>query len=179
MAEEVLLKSDRILSIYPSVCERYYDHKYFTNGSNDQTVLFHSNRVCVITLSANHCIIKDKKTIENIDFNINSDLNRLDNKVSGKWKKGGQRVTPESILCRIECKDNEVFDIKACINGTIVEMNTKLAQNHDLVKQKTWSDGFIAIILPFRGKQESEKNSLLSPEEYKSLKQTEDQIINT
>ncbi|CAG2101014.1 unnamed protein product [Medioppia subpectinata] len=163
------------MGTYPSVCERYYERKYFNDPSkpgSDQTVLFHSNRVCLITLSHNHLIIKDNKSIENIDFNINSDLNRLDNKVSGKWKKGGQRVNPGSILCRIQCADNEIFDIKACINGTIVEMNTKLIDDYDLVKRKTWSDGFIAIVLPFRGQQESEKESLLSPQQYQTLIQT-------
>jgi len=177
-AEEVVVNSDflsanRILNTYPSVSERYYEHKYYRNagaiGRCDQTVLLHSNRVCLITLSANHCIIKDDKCIKNIDFNVSHELNRLDNRVTGKWKKGGQKVSPESILCRIECNDNQVFDIKSCINGTIVEINARLLDNYDLLKQKTWSDGFIAIILPFRGKHESEKDSLLSPEEYQSV----------
>jgi len=34
---------------------------------------------------------------------------------------------------------------------------------------KTWSDGYIAIILPYRGKHESVKDSLLSLDQYKEL----------
>ncbi|XP_054166016.1 protein Abitram-like [Oppia nitens] len=167
-----LLSVDRIVSPYESVCERYFQHKYYINEDNDgcdQLVLFHSNRVCLITLSPNHCILKQDKRMKNIDFNISDAVNRLDNKVSGKWKKGGQRVSPESILCRIECENNETFDIKCCLNGTIVEINNNLLKDMDLIKQKTFSDGFIAIILPFRGKHQSEKDSLLSPQQYREL----------
>ena len=52
------------------------------------------------------------------------------------YPKGGQKLCPESILCRITCDDNQVFGVKACINGTIVEINTKLIDNYDLLTQK-------------------------------------------
>jgi len=45
-------------------------------------------------------------------------------------------VIPESVLCRIETEDKEIYDIKACINGTIVEINHKLIDNSDLLTEK-------------------------------------------
>ncbi len=52
------------------------------------------------------------------------------------YLKGGQKVSPESVLCRIECEDQQIYDIKACIYGTIVEMNNKLIDNYKLLTQK-------------------------------------------
>ena len=115
-------------------------------------------RVCLVTLSPNHEIIKSKKSIKNIDFSFNEGVSRLDNKVTGKWKKvschkkhhhqficiaiswkGGQKVNPNSILCRITCDDDQVFDVKACINGTIVEINTKLLDNFNILTEKVFN----------------------------------------
>lgn len=106
--------------------------------------------------------------------------------------QGGQKVNPNSVLCRITCNDNQHFDVKACINGTIVEINAKLLDDFDLLKQKvtsqlfagniiltfvlwlqTWSDGYIAIILPFLGRHASEKESLLSYDQYMFLLEEE------
>ncbi len=44
-------------------------------------------------------------------------------------------MSPESVLCRVECDDKQVYDIKACINGTIVEINNKLIDNYELLTQ--------------------------------------------
>lgn len=44
-------------------------------------------RVCVITLSPEHHILKQNKKVVNINYQVSSDTNRLENKVSGKWKK--------------------------------------------------------------------------------------------
>ena len=46
--------------------------------------------------------------INRLDFDFGDKSrgqNRLDNKVSGKGKKGGQGIDERSVLCYIECKD--------------------------------------------------------------------------
>ena len=76
---------------YQTVEERYYS-KYFHIQENgeDQIVLVHTNRICLVALAPNHPVIKDKKVIKNLNFDVSKNCNRLNNKVSGKSKKGGQ-----------------------------------------------------------------------------------------
>lgn len=114
-------------------------------------------RVCVITLSPEHHILKQNKKVVNINYQVSSDTNRLENKVSGKWKKvlliisfafhfiplityqGGQKVEPTSILCKVKCSDGSDYDLLSCVNGTIVEVNQKLLRNCDLLTSQVRS----------------------------------------
>ncbi len=44
-------------------------------------------RISVLTLASSHPIIQDKKTVTKVDFQVNKDTNRLENKVTGKGKR--------------------------------------------------------------------------------------------
>lgn len=46
--------------------------------------------------------------IEQIEFSPNI----LDSKVTGKKKKGGQFLTPETILCNVKCKSGASYAIR-------------------------------------------------------------------
>ena len=76
---------------YQTVEERYYSKYYFVQSNGeDHVVLVHTNRICLVSLAPNHPVIKEKKTIKNLDFDVSKNCNRLKNTVSGKGKKGGQ-----------------------------------------------------------------------------------------
>lgn len=155
---------------YPSVTERYYTTRYTVtepeNSLNHHCIMFHSNRICLITLADNHPILKEQKVIKNIDYQVSNKVNRLDNKVSGKGKKGGQYLDPLSILCRIECEDGTEYNVYSCIQGKLVEINDGLSLDSSLLLSKAKSDGHIAIVLPKLSVIEQYKESFLTYDQY-------------
>ena len=84
-------QSLNLLQPYQTVEERYYSKYYFVQSNGeDHVVLVHTNRICLVSLAPNHPVIKEKKTIKKLDFDVSKNCNRLKNTVSGKGKKGGQ-----------------------------------------------------------------------------------------
>ncbi|RWS14533.1 hypothetical protein B4U79_11685 [Dinothrombium tinctorium] len=167
----------RILPEFESVTERYFEPRFrvssIEDASKDECILFHSNRICVLTLAPSHPIVAEKKNILNIDFRVNgrkgNNTDRSRNKVSGKWKKGGQQLAENSTLCTIRCEDRTSYPVVACLKATLVEINENLSKNPQLICEHTWSDGFIAILLPSRNSVQSQKETLLTPQMYKEI----------
>ncbi|XP_067142279.1 protein Abitram [Centruroides vittatus] len=159
---ESVLRSKRILNDLPTVTERYFDGRYVKEIQGklaEEYVLFHSNRICVITLAPMHPILTEKKTITSVDFKI-GEVSRLQNQVSGKWKRGGQQLKQHSPLCEIHCNDNSVYVVYSCVYGRLVEVNENLLEKPHLLTEKTWSEGYIAVVLPPLGSSDVQKNAL-------------------
>ncbi|XP_071055349.1 protein Abitram-like [Onthophagus taurus] len=154
--------------ISPSI--KYYEHKYCKKISSVderiyQRVSFHTNRICLLSLADDHPILKDNKKIEKINFEV-SNVNRLDNVVLGKGKKGGQKLQPHNALCYIKCNDGETYTIYSCVEGKLIEVNKQLISNPELIKFYPVSNGYIALILPVFGKYDSFKDVMLTSNEY-------------
>ena len=47
----------------------------------------------------------------------------------GKAKKGGQKLKPNTILCKLYCTDESVYSVVAGIKASLLEVNKKLIQN--------------------------------------------------
>ena len=76
-----------------SVTERYFTSYYTDKGngsSNDdhQLLLLHSNRICLITLADSHPVIKEKKEIGKVDFQVRSYGTHI-HFFSAPWARGG------------------------------------------------------------------------------------------
>lgn len=142
------LSTYRIDPSIPSVTERYFKTRMIPESN--QCVLVHSNRLCLITISPSHPILQESIKIESIDFETvgKQKQNRLNNKVSGKFKRGGQKLKEKSVICIIKTSDGCEHTIYSCVSGTLVEINEKLLKEPNLLKDKPWSEGYIAIILP-------------------------------
>ena len=70
---------------YQTVEQRYYSKYYFApSNGEDHVVLVHTNRICLVSLAPNHPVIREKKSIKNLDFDVSKNCNRLKNFVSGK-----------------------------------------------------------------------------------------------
>ncbi|XP_071961731.1 protein Abitram-like [Antedon mediterranea] len=154
---------------YPSVIERYFRRGFkldMKGPEEDFCILKHSNRVCLLTLAPSHPIVKNTKTVKNVDFQVSSKMNRLDNKVSGKSKKGGQWLNPTSALCCVTCDDDSNYTMYSCIRGKLAEVNEKLLKTPNLLKEKYDKDGYIAIILPKIYETDEQMKSLLTEEQY-------------
>ncbi|XP_066998845.1 protein Abitram [Anabrus simplex] len=159
--------------IYQSVTERYYTPRYVLDAGNkkgeDHCILFHSNRICLITLAESHPIIKEKKSIVKIDFHVSTNVDRLKNKVTGKGKHGAQFLQASSPLCFIECTDNTKYTVYSCIKGKLVEMNDALIENPKLLIDKPSAEGYIAIVLPNITNSEQQKEEMLTREDYRRI----------
>ncbi|XP_046394397.1 protein Abitram-like isoform X1 [Ischnura elegans] len=154
---------------YSTVTERYYTPRFAVNvveKEDDFCVLFHSNKICVITLAPSHPILRLKKEVVDISFQVSTKVDRSQNKVSGKGKKGAQILHPNSALCIVKCSDNSKYTLYSCVQGKLVEVNENLMEKPSLLVSKPSSSGYIAIILPNLLKSKQQKDELLTPEKY-------------
>ncbi|KAL0273409.1 UNVERIFIED_CONTAM: hypothetical protein PYX00_006077 [Menopon gallinae] len=160
---------------YPSVTERYYKRYYYKSGDSacpDHCVLLHSNRICLITLSPSHPLIKNKKNVSKLDFQVSDKLDRLENKVVGKAKKGGQYIQPDSVLCFAECEDGEKYPVFGCISGKLIEINELLIDDCNLMWKKPETEGYIAIILPSKKDFDWKSQNLINSDAYEKIVQS-------
>lgn len=140
------LEAGRIDPSIPCVTERYFKAKVISH--NEHCILVHSNRLCVVTIAPTHPILAGNLEIESINFESVGHKSRLTNKVSGKFKKGGQRLKEKSLICVVRTCDGQEHLIHSCISGTLIEVNERLIEEPSLLQLKPWSDGYIAVILP-------------------------------
>jgi len=150
--------------------ERYYKRKYITSeDGGDFVFLVHSNKLCVIKLAPTHPIIADNMRVKAINFQVSDTLNRLDNQVKGKGKKGAQMLTNSSVLCQIECENRESpFILRASMIAKLLEVNTTLVQDPERIKANHLN--YIAIITPRISDHEKQLSSLLDEEQFHQQK---------
>lgn len=105
--------------------------------------------------------------------------NRLMNKVSGKRKRGGQKLKERSVICRIICEDGSCYSVLSCMKGILVEINTELINNPQLITQDPWGRGFIAIIITRLDRVKEIKSKLLSKEGYDKVILERNEVATT
>jgi len=161
-------KSIKLSETYPSVVDRYFTRQYSTNYQNDSDMclLFHSNKICVVTLAPTHNIFKKKLAVKNVSFKIGKELDRSENVVKGKGKKGAQNVNADSVLCIIKCEDNTEYRVKACVRGKLIEVNENLIINPQLLIDKPETEGYIAVILQRLGDKSNQELGYKTEEDY-------------
>ncbi|XP_077446156.1 protein Abitram isoform X1 [Stigmatopora argus] len=157
----------------PSVVDRYYTRWYRADMKGkpceDHCILQHSNRICVITLAETHPLLKKGRIISKIDYQISNGCSRLNNKVSGKSKRGGQFLTEFAPLCRITCTDTTEFTIYSCIRGRLLEVNENILERPALLQEKPSTNGYIAVILPKFEESKSITENLLNRCDFEKL----------
>ncbi|XP_003745288.1 protein Abitram [Galendromus occidentalis] len=137
---------------------------------DDLMILIHSNRVAVVSLAPSHTIVRERLRVDRVDFRINESLNRLENKVSGKWKKGGQRVKKDSSLCYIHA-ENRIFTVRACVPGALVEVNARLCDEPSLLNSNPFDLAHIGVVLPPFHLETELRNTMFShPDAYIELR---------
>lgn len=155
-----------------TMTERYYTPRYqvdFEQKGNDFCVLFHSNRICVLTLALTHSILTEHKQVDKIDFQVSSKVDRLNNTVSGKGKRGAQILTPNSVIFYVNCTDGSKFPIYSCVPGKLVEVNEQLMKNPNLMVERPLDQGYLAIVLPTIPASARYKEELLTPQKYQDV----------
>ncbi|XP_041040590.1 protein Abitram [Carcharodon carcharias] len=157
----------------PSMVDRYFSRWYKTDVKGkpceDHCILQHSNRICVITLAESHPVLQSGKIIKNISYQISANCSRLQNKVSGKSKRGGQFLTELAPLCRIQCTDGEEYTIYSCIRGRLLEVNENILQEPSLLQEKPSTEGYIAVVLPKFEESKNITQGLINQELYQDV----------
>ncbi|XP_063832370.1 protein Abitram [Ostrinia nubilalis] len=170
-----ILDSIPDLSTTKSFTDRYFSKRYIKNyggiQNNDLMLMFHSNRIMLLSLAPSHFFFKSSKKYR-INFSIGT-VDRLQNSVKGKGKKGGQYLEKNSTICEV-FDDETSFKVPSCVKGTLIEINESLVEHPELLREMPDSDGFIAIILSSIKVSESTKNELLTHEDYMSLIRNKD-----
>lgn len=167
-----ILNSIPDLSSVKSFTDRYFTKRYMLNfggiENNDIMLMFHSNRIMLVSLAPSHFFFK-KNEGYNINFSIGK-VDRLSNSVKGKGKTGGQMLIPTSAVCEIVFNDGTSFYVPSGVKGTLIEVNENLIKQPELLKKMPDSDGFIGIVLSSIANSEATKNELLTHEDYIALK---------
>lgn len=57
------------------------------------------------------------------------------------------QVSPHNPLCTVTKTDGSTFDLKCCIHGQIVEVNSRLVENPELLQLYPEQEGFLCIML--------------------------------
>lgn len=64
----------------------------------------------MITLAPSHPLLKCEQ-ITDVNYQVSAKVNRLENKVSGKGKKGAQHLQTESIICEVTCSTGAKYTL--------------------------------------------------------------------
>lgn len=164
---------------YKSVTDRYFSRRYCINvkdvPKNDHLLLFHSNRICLVTLAPSHPLYSNNSEFT-IDFQVGN-VDRSKNWVKGKGKKGGQLLDTSSTICKVVCKNGAEYNISSCINGKLIEINEMLLTKPMLLKTHPDSDGYIAVVLANIATSESRKEELLNEEKYLESVSAENEAV--
>uniref|UniRef100_H2Y7P9 Protein Simiate n=1 Tax=Ciona savignyi TaxID=51511 RepID=H2Y7P9_CIOSA len=169
-------------NVFPTVIERYFSRGYKVNlpkgednfeifksntsNMNDVCILRHSNRICLVTLAPTHPILTNKSKIKSVSFKVTEKLDRSQNSVSGKRKRGAQWLNPSGPLCVVTCLDGSKHTIYCGIRGSLVEINERLVSQPQLLQDSYTTEGYIAVVMPKLTEAKATMDDLLTDEEY-------------
>lgn len=143
---------------YKDYKTKFYTDKYsvdFINIRQDTTETFHdilvrihTNGALLIAVAVGNSIIQSPKKIVEINFNINNS-DRSNIVVKGKKKAGAKFVKKETIICQVKLEgDNFYHNIRAGVEGRLVEINEIIKSKPNVIKTDPKGDGFVCIMLP-------------------------------
>lgn len=162
--EEVPPITDELTNELPPVVDRFFTKYYcLANDCRDEChkVLVHSNRICLIGFDSSHVAVR--KGIKSINFDIGN-CDRSKNQVSGKGKRGGMNLQPQSTLAIITCVDDSEYKVISTITGKLIEVNERLLEQPQLIGVD--GDGYIAVVLPKLEKCDQNISNLLTEKQF-------------
>lgn len=167
------------LKRFPSFIERYTTQRFHTTErGEDEWVCQHSNKLILVGIAPTHPIVAVAgRSVAKVDFAASGSREKslLDMKVSGKGKKGGVWVQRDTALCEVTMSDGAVYKVRACVRGTLIEVNARLAEDPGLLQRKANTEGYVAIIRPKLDEADmtaatAAAQGLLSRDEYCALR---------
>ena len=150
--EKDQVETTSFISRMGNVIDRYYTRLYANvimgNDNEDHYIHLHSNKLALVGLSDRHEILVKKLKIVKVEFNLNRNgKSLLENKVSGKKKKGATWLSPTDPICHLTCENEKVFTIRCCIGANLLELNEKLLKQPELITQDVRNHNMYNVIL--------------------------------
>jgi len=130
--------------VFPSVRDRYYT-AYKT--SNHQTLHVHSNGICVLGVDPTHPQLQPPNQIASIVYRDHAGKSLLHTEVRGKKKTGASFVAPNEKIAVVTLSDGSSFSLFACVRGNVIEINSRLVDNPQLLTD-VHGAGYFAVLLP-------------------------------
>ena len=123
--------------------ERFFEYKLEPLKPNFEASLLHvyvmANSLCVLTSPG------FAQKVTGVEFDDKSQLG-IEN-ISGKKKKGATKVKAGHHICEFVLEDGEKVDICSPVSGQILELNTIITTEPNLILEGP-NSGFIAVVLP-------------------------------
>lgn len=160
---DVLLEKPRPVS------SRYFsEHRISTDmkaPGHDQSVLQHSNGLCVVSLAAGHPIIAQQKKVVAVNFRHGC----VSSKPSGKKKLNSLWINELSPLCDVECEGGDSYVVYGAVRGNLYETNNSLKKEPNLLATHPNEKGFVAIIAPKKEEKKTAVGKLMTLDEYQAV----------
>jgi hypothetical protein len=158
-----------------SYIDRYYTKYYKLDKqceNNPHILLYHSNRVCILTLPESHPLLQaNTYKIMQIEFIQNISAN-----MKGKRKHNANFLESMQPLCTVRSlkldetpQREQNFTIYSIVNGKLIEINERLLKDPEILQTKTQTLGYIAIIYPKIENIKKQLDELVSHSEYVNL----------
>jgi hypothetical protein len=123
---------------YPTPLERQFTRFY--NHECHQYAHLHKNKsVTMIGLSPDHPAVS--AGIVRVEFSKSASANEA----LGKRKRGALGLRTDTIVCHIETKTGETLRIDAQVNIDLVEINSRLETQPELVSMDPEGAGFLCV----------------------------------
>jgi glycine cleavage system H lipoate-binding protein len=153
------------------------------NNSNDRYIFLHPNDIAMVGLAETHPIFKSERIeIRFSNHNLNDKIIR---KVvtSGKSKNGGIKCTQGDMFCTIVDlnDDNKEYHISSPLNGLLIEVNTRLLKEPNLLLTHPHSLGYLCIFQAQKRKKFSFSGCMEKEQfaEFKNLELDDGIIVNS
>lgn len=162
---------DDFIDNHPSIVDRFYTKLYsLPDGepAEPHQILFHSNRICLVGLAKEH--VAFKKGIRSVSFEVGK-IDRSENKVSGRKKKGGMVLQADTVLALVTCEDDSVYSLRSCVQGKLIEVNNRITSKPEILSIE--GEGYVAIVMPKLENCAALKEKLLSVEAYQNVVKVE------
>jgi len=136
-------------------------------SGQETLVMAHSNKLCLVTLSPLHPIVRRGLTVTEVQFSWEG-VDRLANKVSGKSKRGAQVMGSKATLCRLHTAEGS-FDVMCGARGRLLQVNSRLVSDPDLCRQRHGREGFLAVVLPSLQEYAALEQALVPAARYEAM----------
>ncbi|KAI7881537.1 hypothetical protein K492DRAFT_176995 [Lichtheimia hyalospora FSU 10163] len=106
------------------------------------------NKVCIVGVTSEHAALKQQ------DVQVIPKL------------EAGANVKPETVLCDIVAGDT-TYTVRAHMRGKLLEYNPRMTT--PLLQEKTMTEGYLAVILPFHEDPTIQLKEFINHEEFNTI----------
>ena len=113
----------------------------------DMCILRHPNGLLVLSLAPSHSLLQPSAP-RVIEVQFRDSIS--EHEAFGKRGRGGANLLPKTVLADISLSDGSRIHVQAGIEGRLIELNSALREQPQLLQSCPEDEGFVAILQPKR-----------------------------